>query len=81
MTEEDIKLIFEKFRQGSSAIGDSMMTREHSGTGLGLSIVKEICKLLHGEISVQSIPGAGTTFTVRLPWKLNTKPVQNELIF
>ncbi|MDO4630611.1 MAG: HAMP domain-containing sensor histidine kinase, partial [Planctomycetia bacterium] len=65
MTEEDMKNIFEKFRQGSSAIGNSMMTREHSGTGLGLSIVKEICRLLHGEITVTSTPGVGSTFTAR----------------
>lgn len=81
MTEEDMKNIFEKFRQGSSATGENMMTREYSGTGLGLSIVKEICRLLHGEITVTSTPGVGSTFTVRLPWKVQKANSEEEIYF
>ena len=66
---EDQVAIFEKFRQGKSVLkGGDAMTREYSGTGLGLSIVKELCKLLGGEISLESELGKGSTFTVRLPW-------------
>jgi signal transduction histidine kinase len=69
IAEEDQTQIFEKFRQGASVLqGGDAMTREHSGTGLGLSIVKELCKLLGGEISLQSELGKGSTFTVRLAW-------------
>ena len=49
------------------------MKREHSGSGLGLSIVREICKMLEGEISVTSQLGVGSTFTVLLPWTLESK--------
>ena len=68
---EDQQTIFEKFRQGRTAMpGGDAMTREYSGTGLGLSIVKELCKLLGGEVYVESQLGCGSTFTVRLPWRL-----------
>jgi signal transduction histidine kinase len=68
---EDQQIIFEKFRHGATAFaGGDAMTREHSGTGLGLSIVKEMCKLLGGEVSLASELGRGSTFTIRLPWRL-----------
>jgi signal transduction histidine kinase len=69
IAEEDQVAIFEKFRQGQSVMaqGDAI-TREYSGTGLGLSIVKELCKLLGGEVFLESQIGRGSTFTVRLPW-------------
>ena len=54
--------------------GGDAMTREYSGSGLGLSIVKELCRLLGGEVSVQSELGKGSTFTVRLPWSLEEQP-------
>lgn len=75
IAEEDQQTIFEKFRQGRTAVpsGDPM-AREYSGTGLGLSIVKELCKLLGGEIAVESELGKGSTFTVRLPWRLSRQP-------
>ncbi len=74
---EDRQIIFEKFRQGKSATEGNMMTREHSGSGLGLSIVKELCKLLEGEVSLESQPGFGSVFTVSLPWELDL-PVLTE---
>jgi signal transduction histidine kinase len=64
--EKDI--IFEKFRQGNAVLGRDNLTREYSGTGLGLSIVKELCKLLGGEVSVESELGKGSTFRVVIPW-------------
>jgi two-component system, NarL family, sensor histidine kinase BarA len=75
IAEQDQQTIFEKFRQGRTAVpsGDAM-TREYSGSGLGLSIVKELCRLLGGEVSVHSELGKGSTFTVRLPWVLQDQP-------
>ncbi len=80
ISEEDQIRIFEKFRQGSAVLptGDAM-TKEFSGTGLGLSIVKELCKLLGGEIMVESELGKGSTFTARLPWVLPDHPENGEL--
>jgi two-component system sensor histidine kinase BarA len=74
IAEADQSKIFEKFRQGQAALqGGDAMTREFSGTGLGLSIVKELCKLLGGEIMLESELGRGSTFTVRLPLHLSAE--------
>jgi len=72
---EEQETIFEKFRQGNTRAGrQNALTREYAGTGLGLSIVKELSKLLGGEVSLVSELGKGSTFTVRLPVKLNEQP-------
>ncbi len=67
IAEADREIIFEKFRQ-AGPVGKDNLTREFTGTGLGLSIVKELCRLLGGEISVESELGKGSTFRVVLPW-------------
>ena len=71
IAEEDLDRIFEKFRQaaGSGSPG-SVLTREHQGTGLGLSIVRELAKLLGGDVTLESRIGQGSTFTVRVPMQL-----------
>jgi two-component system phosphate regulon sensor histidine kinase PhoR len=46
---------------------DPGRSRERGGTGLGLSIVKHLCEAMGGTVSVDSQPGRGSTFTVRLP--------------
>lgn len=60
MTEEVKKHIFEKFYQGDRS-------RKAEGNGLGLALVKRIVEICHGTVTLQSSPGKGATFCVRLP--------------
>lgn len=76
IAESDRDIIFEKFRQGAAVMGTDNLTREYSGTGLGLSIVKELCKLLGGEVHVESELGRGSTFRVLIPWMRAEPPQQ-----
>jgi two-component system phosphate regulon sensor histidine kinase PhoR len=46
---------------------DNGRSRDMGGTGLGLSIVKHLTEAMGGEVSVESLPGKGTTFAFTLP--------------
>lgn len=59
---EKFDSLFDAFTQG-----DSSTTRRFGGNGLGLAISQRYCELLNGEIEVDSVPGEGAKFTVRLP--------------
>ena len=59
---EHVKRIFERFYRV-----DRARSRAMGGTGLGLAIVKHLARAHNGEVSVQSTPGAGSTFIIELP--------------
>ncbi|MFW5657318.1 MAG: PAS domain S-box protein [Bacteroidota bacterium] len=56
--------IFDRFAQA-----DESIAVKYGGTGLGLSIVRKIIELMQGEITVESVPGKGTSFTFTLPFE------------
>lgn len=68
---EELPYLFERFRRIEGAHG-----RTHEGTGIGLALVQELVRLHGGAIQVESALGAGTTFTVRLPFGAEHLPAE-----
>lgn len=70
---DKLPLLFQRFSQI-----DNSATRHYSGTGIGLALVKELAELMGGEVGVNSEPGKGSCFFVRLPLGVepNTVPAE-----
>jgi signal transduction histidine kinase len=54
--------LFQEFTQADAATG-----RTYGGTGLGLALSRRFCRMMGGDVTVESEPGRGSTFTIRLP--------------
>jgi GAF domain-containing protein/CheY-like chemotaxis protein len=62
MTPEQLARLFEAFSQA-----DAATTRKYGGTGLGLALSRRLCRMMGGDVTVESQADRGSTFAIRLP--------------
>jgi signal transduction histidine kinase/CheY-like chemotaxis protein len=66
LSAEQIVRLFQPFTQA-----DASTTRRFGGTGLGLALTRRFCQMMSGDVTVQSVPGEGSVFTIKLPATLS----------
>jgi signal transduction histidine kinase/ActR/RegA family two-component response regulator len=71
ITAKQKRNLFQEFTQA-----DVSIARKYGGTGLGLAISYRYVRLMKGRISVESVPDQGSVFTVHLPAKGTTEPIE-----
>jgi two-component system, NtrC family, sensor kinase len=72
MTPEQMARLFQEFSQA-----DASTTKRYGGTGLGLALSRRLCRLMGGDVTLESEPGRGSVFTIRLP--ANVTPTGHEV--
>ncbi len=75
MTEEQLSRLFERFAQA-----DASTTRQYGGTGLGLALTRAFSRKLGGDVTVTSVPGQGSRFTIRIPANLPVQAAEEEKV-
>ncbi len=70
MTPEQVDRLFVAFRQAEASTA-----RRFGGTGLGLTITRKFCRMMGGDVTVESEEGVGSTFTIRLPREVTAEEV------
>jgi len=71
LTPEQVGRLFQEFTQADAETG-----RKYGGTGLGLALSRRLCRMMGGDITVESAPGHGSTFTIRLPAVVTEPPTE-----
>ena len=75
LSAEQIVRLFQPFTQA-----DASTTRRFGGTGLGLALTRRFCQMMSGDVTVHSVPGEGSVFTIKLPATLSDPPLETETL-
>jgi CheY-like chemotaxis protein len=75
LTAEQIVRLFQPFTQA-----DASTTRRFGGTGLGLALTRRFCQMMSGDVTVHSVAGEGSVFTIKLPATLSDPAVESETL-